>query len=256
MDYVRIARVASAAAIAIALTACSQGTSPESTGGSPTGSNPGTNPGSAGGVIRVVTGTITVADPSEWTDLKLALFSDGTDWMSYSSHNVVKGDMRNSRLEYDNDKDPLPDCSLTPVSGASYDIEGTGATERTFSFTLPSDIAPANVGYYLVAWRDGNGNGKLDVKNASAFMTPDVVAKGEFNRVAWKMHLDKDDAAKVEMVAGKFSADSIMKKAGVWLLYLFEDINSYNVYEYLTADNASGFAFNMVPKTTDRVTSW
>lgn len=251
MKHEKIGYVAVCAAVAVFLSACAQGNSPDTTSNLPLGSIPET-PKNA---TRTITGTITVPDSSYWVNLKMGVFSDGADWMSFSSENLNAGEMRYSRFCYDSDS-PSLDVSFTPVTGATYVITGTGTTERAFSFTLPSEVAAASVSYYLVAWQDSNANGTLDIKNASAFMNPATVAQGEFNRLGWKMHLNVKDTANVEMVSSRFSADKFYNKPDIWMLYLFEDIDYYNVYEYLTTDNASGFSFSMIPQTKDTVTGW
>lgn len=209
--------------------------------------------GSGGGdpTAWVVEGTITVADSSYWTFLKLGVFSGGTagDYIYLDSDDNSNGvDMY--RVTYDN-LDDESDIEVPAMSSTSYTISDTTGTSSAYSFELPSALPAEDEEYIFAAWYDNDSDGNLDLKDADPFFNSAIVALGEFNRLPTKDTLDTDDNP-TTIVINYFteSIDLVSGNPSGNYKYVGYDGSSYNEQiEITTAADSSGFDFNITANT-------
>jgi len=185
----------------------------------------------------VVYGNMTVPDSSYWDHVKIGIFSGGTAGLYPGLATFDNsGGVGSYRVVYSNSYDSSP-VPIPTVGGSSYSINGSGATQRSYSFTLPTTVPPTNVHYYFAAWYDGNSNDILDL--VDSYSVPEA---GEFNRSATKAIVNANTQVPTDITVNFFSLSSF--DAGKYK-YSGWDNAAYNDMNTIDATNNSGFNFDI-----------
>lgn len=204
---------------------------------SPTG---GGNPSGGGGANanRVLSGTIQVADAAYWPIVKIGLFSGGSAG-TYPSLNTDDnwGTVNDLRLVYKGNWDASAVEVSTLVPALMFTSQG--ATSRAYSLELPM-VPGANIYYYLAAWYDGDGDGKLDAVDSG---DAELIDDGEFNRVPTKATLNIHDQATTIAIQYLLQSKNLSMELNGKYKYQGYDDDAYNEQLELDASTNKGFNF-------------
>lgn len=229
--------------------------------------DPVTDPTVGSNSTLVISGTIEVANSGYWSNLKIGLFSGGSTGTyggSLGTEMLTSASAKEGRLAYYNNAtaDTVNDLALQQVADSTFSVTGSGETTRTYTFELPSAAPGVSTTYYYAAWLDSDADGALDVKNVSKVFSPDIVATGEFNRVAWKDAKYNDDVATILKINGfQQMYDYTTSTYTGTYKYSGSDMDSYSeIREVKTGANSTGFNFKMIPVNTSEnsiaITGW
>jgi hypothetical protein len=203
-----------------------------------------------------ITGTITVADSSDWDTLKLGIFSAdilGT-YSELEPHYRLTNAVDNGRCmfaeKYYSNMWGEP-VALESLSGVRYTIAGDGNTKRTYFITLPNTRPDVLEEYVLVAWLDEDNDNMLDLTKCAPFYQPTeddyrVAMQGcEFNRVPHKQMLTEEGIS-TQCMIGAFGVDYL--NYDKWA-YTYKGIysGSYKSCTLMNEDDARRFDINLVP---------
>jgi hypothetical protein len=117
---------------------------------------------------QTISGTVTVSDITEWSNLKIGLF-DGNNTGGDLYHNG-SAFFASPVFVYDailcTDISTSPEISLTPLSFT--DLTGKPGSNATWELDLPETPVVSSVGsgkyyYQLIIWQDINDNDNLDM---------------------------------------------------------------------------------------------
>lgn len=203
-----------------------------------------------------ITGTITVADSSDWDTLKLGIFSAqylGT-YRELERHYRLTTAVDNGRcifVETDDYTKWGESVALESLSGVRYTVVGTGNTERTYFITLPNTKPDVLEDYVLVAWLDGDNDNMLDLTRCAPLYYPTeddyrVAMQGcEFNRVPHKQMLTEEGISTPCMIS-YFNVDYLD-----YYKWAYEYIGTCSggseACTLMNEDDARRFDINLVP---------
>jgi len=152
-----------------------------------------------------------------------------------------------SRLEYYDTGDGS-DVALNRVTGMTFSLNGNDTDlTRTYSMELPAAVPGEDITYYYTGWLDANGDGILDVQDASGFMNPATVITGEFTRMPIK-DTENSDGDPITILVTGFQQSTIDE--GLYKYIGEDDTTVYGAD--IDETNSSGFDFDM----TADVSGW